>query len=118
MARLWGSLPARSVGPHQCGKTLERTGAQMLFAHCDEPDAALADALHVSENLNGRVVIPHCDKAMGTVVVMHHDTCRQMPSVSYDHTDDGDLRLCLPEGEGVLLGVRDPSQVCMVLRGH
>ena len=90
----------------------------MLFAHCDEPDAALADALHVSENLNGRVVIPNCDPAHGTVVVMHHDTGRRLPVVSYAHTENGDLRLCLPEGEVVLLGVRDPAQVCMVLRPH
>lgn len=90
----------------------------MLYAHCDEPDAALADAVHVSEHLNGRVVIPNWNATTGTVVVMHHDTGRQVPDVSYGHTDDGDLRLCLPDGEVVLLGLRDPSQVCMVLRGH
>lgn len=90
----------------------------MQFAHCDHPDAALADALHVSENLNGRVVIPHSSRDFGTVVVMHHATARCAPEISYRHTDEGDLRLCLPEGEVVLLGVRDPSQVCMVLAAH
>lgn len=90
----------------------------MLFAHCDHPDAALADALHVSENLNGRVVIPHNNRKHGTVVVMHQVTARRVPVIRYRHTDEGDLRLCLPEGEVVLLGVYDPSQVCMVLAAH
>ena len=90
----------------------------MLFAHCDHPYAALADALHVSENLNGRVVIPHTHREYGTVVVMHQAKARRAPDIRYRHTDEGDLRLCLPEGEVVLLGVRDPSQVCMVLAAH
>ena len=90
----------------------------MLFAFCDQPDAALADALHVSENLNGRVVFPCCGRETGTVVVMHHHEARPTPEVHYGHTDEGDLRLCLPDGEVVLQGVSDPSQVCMVLAPH
>ncbi len=87
----------------------------MMFAHCDDRAAALSDAFHVSESLNGRVVIPISDRDHGTVVVMHRDDAARQPQVTYDHTDEGDLRLCLRAGEVVLQGVSDPSQVCMVL---
>ena len=87
----------------------------MMFAHCDDPGAALADAMHVSESLNGRVVIPVADAEYGTVVVMHRNGAAQEPQISYDHTDEGDLCLCLRAGEVVLQGLSDPSQVCMVL---
>ncbi|MCM2563830.1 hypothetical protein M8756_17015 [Lutimaribacter sp. EGI FJ00015] len=87
----------------------------MMFAHCDDHGAALADALHVSESLNGRVVIPVSDRERGTVVVMHQSDAEKAPEITYDHTDDGHLCLCLRGGEVVLQGLSDPSQVCMVL---
>lgn len=88
------------------------------FALSDRRDAGKADAVYVSENMRGRVVISDYDPMGNTVVLMHRAQAGQDPAVGYDLTDEGDLRLRLPRGEVVLRGVRHPGEVRMVLRPH
>ena len=84
----------------------------------DLHDPRIGETLYVSENLHGRVVVPNYDPNGDTLVLMHHRAKGSMPSLRYDLTDEGHLRLRLPEGEVVLCGVRDPADVRVVLRAH
>lgn len=90
-----------------------------MAAHRNKTDTTmLGDALFVSEQLSGRVVVPDYRRGGNTVVLMHRRGASGQARVRYGLTDEGDLRLCLPAGEVVLRGVRDPDEVNMVMRAH
>lgn len=90
----------------------------MTLTLCDQHDPRVGETLYVSANLHGRVVVPHYDAKGNTLVLMHRSQPGAVPHLSYDLTDDGNLRLRLADGEVVLCGVRDPSDVRVVLRAH